>query len=215
MAINTVDRHFLLQMISRLKGVLLEKTPPAILLDVQGVGYEVFVPMSTLYKLPEKGESVILHTHFVVREDVQQLFGFFEMSDRTLFRTLIKVNGVGPKMALAIMSGMEVKDLLRYVRTDNIKALSQIPGVGKKTAERLLIELRDKLASWQLDELPTHLVAGSQLTHDYLSEAESALIALGYKPVEAAKLVNAAAQQHSGATSEQLIRAALKSAVSG
>ncbi len=141
-------------MISRLRGVLLEKTPPLLLVEVNGVGYEVFAPMSSFYALPEIGSDVILHIHFVVREDVQQLYGFIEPRDRELFRTLIKVNGVGPKLALGIMSGMESAELLRCVRSDNIKALSQIPGIGKKTAERLIIELRDKLSDWDVTASP-------------------------------------------------------------
>jgi Holliday junction DNA helicase RuvA len=215
-------------MISRLTGILLEKNPSAILLDVNGVGYEVFVPMSSLYRFPAIGEQLVLHIHFVVREDAQQLFGFAEQQERELFRILIKVNGVGPRLALAIMSGMSLHELLRHVRSGDVKALSGIPGVGKKTAERLLVELRDKLASWKEDDqlVAAHVdsvaTAGSA---NPLSEAESALIALGYKPAEATRLVSIASAQQATADgdaldstkldSETLIRLALKSAVSG
>ena len=202
-------------MISRLRGVLLEKSPPLLLLDVQGVGYEIYAPMTTFYTLPEPGSELVLHTHFVVREDAQQLYGFLEQRDRELFRTLIKVNGVGPKLALAILSGMESAELLRCVRSDNIKALSQVPGIGKKTAERLIIELRDKLADWD-SELPVGTDSKTPARpHDTVAEAESALIALGYKPAEAARLVSSASNQHPEASSQELIRLALKAALKG
>lgn len=201
-------------MISRLCGLLLEKTPPVLLVDVHGVGYEVFAPMTTIYRLPDVGNEVMLHTHFVVREDVQQLFGFADTRDRELFRTLIKVNGVGPKMALGIMSGMEVNDLVRCVRSNNIAALTTIPGVGKKTAERLLIELRDKLAEWEVVGLGSTQpkTTAMQLT-DPASEAETALVALGYKPQEASRMIQQVAQQSSTASSQDLIRLALRAAV--
>jgi Holliday junction DNA helicase RuvA len=202
-------------MISRLRGLLLEKTPPALLVDVNGVGYEVFAPMSSFYALPEIGGEVTLHTHFVVREDVQQLYGFVASRDRELFRTLIKVNGVGPKLALGIMSGMESVELLRCVRSDNVKALSQIPGIGKKTAERLIIELRDKLADWDVTGAVSETTAVPVKVGDRSGEAESALVALGYKPVEATRLVSAALAGKPEANSEELIRLALRAALNG
>lgn len=201
-------------MISRLCGQLLAKTPPVVLVDVNGVGYDVFVPMTTLYQLAEPGEQVTLFTHLVVREDAQLLYGFASTRDRELFRTLIKVNGVGPKMALAIMSGMEAAELLQCVRSNNLKALSQIPGVGKKTAERLVIELRDKLAEWEDN---TTVTAGKPATmsvrEDAAGEAESALVALGYKPAEATRLVGKVIANTSGASAEQVIRQALRLAL--
>lgn len=201
-------------MISRLCGQLLAKTPPVVLVDVNGVGYDVFVPMTTLYQLAEPGEQVILFTHLVVREDAQLLYGFASTSDRELFRTLIKVNGVGPKMALAIMSGMEAAELLQCVRSNNLRALSQIPGIGKKTAERLVIELRDKLAEWEGNATA---VTGKPVTTqervDAAGEAESALVALGYKPAEASRMINAALTAAPRADSEVLIRVALRAAL--
>ena len=193
-------------MIARLHGILLEVTPPALLLDVSGVGYEVFAPMTTFYQLPPLQQPVTLHTHFVVREDAQQLYGFISAMERELFRTLIKVNGVGPKMALGIMSGMEAALLVQCVQGNQVDALTRIPGVGKKTAERLIIELRDKLTAWQGAAPAAPAPQADQ-------EAESALIALGYKLAEAARLVSAAQAEQPAATSQQLIRLALRAAV--
>lgn len=204
-------------MISRLQGLLLDKTPPLLLVDVRGVGYEVFAPMTTIYQLADVGSEVILHTHFVVREDVQQLYGFADTRDRQLFRTLIKVNGVGPKMALGIMSGMEVNDLVRCVRNDNVAALTTIPGIGKKTAERLLVELRDKLAEWDMQVKGSSTVSTAGKAQDAVAEAESALAALGYKPQDAARMVSAVladkVNEKAVASSELLIRLALRAAV--
>ncbi len=199
-------------MIGRIHGILIEKQAPDLLVDVQGVGYEIQAPMTTLYQLPEIGQAVTLHTHFVVREDAQLLYGFANLQQRSLFRTLIKVNGVGPKLALTILSGIESDDFVRCVRDNDTATLVRLPGVGKKTAERLLVEMRDRLKDWQVDGL---LVAEGAATlapaADALAEAESALIALGYKPAEAAKAV--AAVKEEGASSEQLIRSALKNMV--
>src|SRR5690606_38505562 len=136
-------------MIGRLSGILLEKQPPHILLDVNGVGYEVDAPMSTFSRLPAIGDKVTLHTHLVVREDAQLLYAFAEKRDRTLFRELIRLNGVGPKLALALMSGLEVDELIAAVQAQDTSALVRVPGVGKKTAERLLVELKDKFKAWE------------------------------------------------------------------
>jgi len=201
-------------MISRLHGILLEKTPPALVIDVGGVGYEVFVPMTTLYHLPEQGKPVTLHTHFVVREDAQQLYGFHTRQDRELFRTLIRVNGIGPKMALGILSGMETADLVRCVQSDNTAALTRIPGIGKKTAERLIIELRDKLGDTHAEHFAA-TTGGTPVVRpaDARNEAESALASLGYKPADASRMVSSAAKENSSATREELIRLALRAAV--
>lgn len=202
-------------MIGRLKGTLLEKQAPRLLLDVNGVGYEVDVPMTTLYRLPELGQAVTLHTHFVVREDAQLLYGFFDKGERELFRQLIKVNGVGPKMALAILSGIEGAELVRCVQDHDINTLVKLPGVGKKTAERLLVEMQDRLKDFSqwLPQLPStmSLSTGKRTEKIEISEAESALIALGYRPQEAAKAV--AALDTEGLRSEDIIKQALRNMV--
>lgn len=204
-------------MIGRLRGILIEKQPPYLLLDVSGVGYELQAPMTTFYRLPALGAEVILHTHLSITENLHQLFGFADQRDRSLFRTLIKVNGVGPKLAVAILSGMESDDIARCVRDNNIKALTKVPGIGTKTAERLVIELRDRLKNWDLPQ--SDLLAHSEIqqiagSNDMYAEAESALIALGYKPVEAAKMIAAASKQKPEAKSEELIRLALRTIAS-
>ena len=202
-------------MIGRIYGKLLEKQAPELLVDVQGVGYELLVSMNTFFGLPQVGESATLHTHFVVREDAQQLYGFATREERHLFRSLIKVNGVGPKMALAILSGLSVNDLIQCVRSGDVVALTRAPGVGRKTAERLVVEMKDRLADWATTDAGP--VSGGEKpaeTGRVLEEAESALIALGYKPQEAARMISRAqAEVESDAGSETLIRAALKSTV--
>ncbi len=204
-------------MIGRLRGNLLEKQPPYLLLDVNGVGYELQAPMTTFYRLPALGGEVVLHTHLSITENLHQLFGFIDQRDRSLFRTLIKVNGVGPKLAIAILSGMESDDIARCVRDNNVKALTKVPGIGAKTAERLVIELRDRLKNWDMPQ--NDLLAHSEIQqiasdNDVYAEAESALIALGYKPVDAAKMVSAASKQKPDAKSEELIRLSLRSMAS-
>ena len=198
-------------MIGRLQGVVIEKQAPDLLLDVQGVGYEVLVSLSTFFAVPGVGESVTLHTHFVVREDAQQLYGFAELGERTLFRHLIKVNGVGPKMALAILSGMSASEFALCVHNNDVATLVKLPGVGKKTAERLVIEMRDRLGDIETSASPHSAVTSA--TTGIVEEAESALIALGYRPQDAAKMVSRA-ESNDIDSAEQLIRAALKSMVS-
>jgi len=204
-------------MIGRIKGILAEKQPPQLLVDVQGVGYEIEAPMSTFYRLPTVGSAVSLLTHFVVREDAQLLYGFATREERALFRALIKVNGVGPKLALTILSGIEAADFARCVAHDDSAALVRLPGVGKKTAERLIVEMRDKMRDWLPADAPFELSAGvssaSALDGDSRHEAESALIALGYKPAQASKAVAQAGKLLGDATTEGLIRQALRSMV--
>lgn len=197
-------------MIGYLSGVLRARQTQELLIDVQGVGYEVQVSLNTWFELPESGQPVALYTHFVVREDAQQLFGFGNLAERDLFRELIRVSGVGPRLALAVLSGMTVAEFVRCVRAGEVATLVRLPGVGRKTAERLLVELRDRLADWQgTDSGPA--AAGMP---DIAAEAESALLALGYKPAEAARMV-AAAQDAAGATADSaaLIRTALRAVV--
>ena len=200
-------------MISRLHGLILEKQPPYLLIDVAGVGYEVQAPMTSFYPLPPVGQSVILHTHLSVSETSQQLFAFYTQDERRLFRTLIKVSGVGPKMALAILSGMAVEEFVHCVHDSDVNALVKVPGVGKKTAERLLIEMKDRLKDWTVDGSS---VAALQADHtappadDISADAESALIALGYRPAEATKVITTIKKTATPANSEEMIRLALK-----
>ncbi len=201
-------------MIGRLRGTLAEKQPPHLLLDVNGVGYELEVPMTTLYRLPAVGEPLSLHTHQVVREDAHLLYGFFEKRERELFRELIRLNGVGPKLALALMSGLEVDELVRCVQAQDTVALVKVPGVGKKTAERLLVELKDRFKAWESIPSIAPLVVEPQLAQAVSSaenDAVSALISLGYKPQEASRAV--AAVKEDGMSSEDLIRRALRGMV--
>ena len=208
-------------MIGRLQGVLAERSGTSLLVDVNGVGYEVQAPMTTVFKLPELGQKVTLSTHLAVSENAQTLYGFISSEDRALFRILIKVNGVGPKMAVAILSGMESRQLAQCVIDDNITALVKIPGVGKKTAERLMIELRDRLQSWMIADDFALISSGPDSEslpavrpeQDMVAEAESALVGLGYKPVEASKVVAKALKEGEAASSEELIRRSLKSLV--
>lgn len=202
-------------MIGRLRGTLAEKHPPQLLVDVGGVGYEVEAPMSTFYQLPALGSEVQLYTHLVVREDAHLLFGFASESERRLFRTLIKVNGVGAKLALTILSGITADEFARCVQDGDTASLVRLPGVGKKTAERLVVEMRDRLNDWQLPgsiavELPG--AAQAPAGGDAVKDAIAALVSLGYKPQEASRLISKLETE--GLDSEAIIRAALKQAVS-
>jgi Holliday junction DNA helicase RuvA len=192
--------------IGRLTGTLARKEPPSLLVDVNGVGYELEAPMSTFYDLPATGEKVTLYTHLVVREDAHLLYGFSRESQRQLFRSLLKVNGVGPRVALAVLSGLSEQELLACLAHEDIARLTKVPGIGRKTAERLVMELRDKV------DLAAASASGAarpaSVPADPAQEAVSALIALGYKPVEASRAVSAVPQD--GLRSEDIIRAALK-----
>ena len=204
-------------MIGRLKGILLEKQPPEILLDVQGVGYELLLPMTSFYGLPEIGQETILFTHFVVREEAHLLFGFAQKTDRTLFRELIKTNGVGPKLALAILSAMSVEQFAYAIEREELSKLTKIPGVGKKTAERLLVELKGKFKGMKQSDFfieSTHIPTSPSIEEakeTASGEAVAALIALGYKSTDAEKMVKRVAKPE--LTSEQVIREALKAAL--
>ena len=194
-------------MIGRLQGTILEKQPPTILLDVQGVGYELEASMSTFYHLPECGEEIVLHTHLVVREDAQLLYGFHSLSERLMFRSLIKISGVGPKLALTILSGMSAEDFTRCILEEDSKALTKLPGVGKKTAERLVIELKDRLErddSIKLPGSPEKIERQATPVND----AVSALISLGYKAQQASQMVRDLDVEDK--STEDIIRAALQ-----
>lgn len=199
-------------MIGRLRGVLLHKQAPQLLIDVHGVGYEVDAPMTTFYELPEVGKEVVLHTHLVVREDAQQLYGFFAERDRTLFRQLLKVNGIGAKIALAILSGISADTFARCVAESDVTTLTRVPGVGKKTAERLFIELRDRLSDWSPTQiLPANKGMPISVVQNPLEDAVSALITLGYKPSEASRMVREV--ESKDLPSEEIIRRALQASV--
>ncbi|MDG1474997.1 MAG: Holliday junction branch migration protein RuvA [Porticoccaceae bacterium] len=196
-------------MIGQITGKVVTKKAPDVLVDVGGIGYEVLVSLSTFFELPKIGATTTLHTHFVVRDDAQLLFGFSAEEERSLFRSLIKVNGVGPKMALGILSGMSAPDFSNAVHDNDITTLVKLPGVGKKTAERLVVEMRDRIDKHMSEPMASDLI---QKGPDIQSEAESALIALGYKPQDAAKMVSRV-QDAQAVSTEQLIRLALKSMV--
>ncbi|NMH59424.1 Holliday junction branch migration protein RuvA [Alteromonas ponticola] len=206
-------------MIGRIHGTLLEKQPPNVLIDVGGVGYEIQMPMTSFYQLPEVEQPVTVFTHFVVREDAQLLFGFADKVERGLFRELIKANGVGPKLGLAILSGMSASQFLQCVQHGDVSGLTRLPGIGKKTAERLVVELKDRLADFgkkqsvAQPDLDSRLADGNAtvLLNDVREEAQSALIALGYKPAQASKMVSGAYNE--GMASEEVIREALKAAM--
>ncbi|MCD6039128.1 MAG: ruvA [Gammaproteobacteria bacterium] len=204
-------------MIGQLQGIILEKQPPQLLLDVGGVGYEIDAPMNTFYRLPDIGQEVVLFTHLVIREDAHHLYGFFAREERALFRTLLKVNGIGPRLGLTILSSIEPSEFVRCIVNNDTANLIRLPGIGKKTAERLIIEIRDKLTDWQpsLPQGSTGLTqsmnASLATRHPIIQDAISALIALGYKPVEASRAV--AKIDDNNLTSEEIIRQALKEGV--
>jgi len=199
-------------MIGRLRGTLLVRQPPQLLIDINGVGYEVEAPMSTFYQLPEAGVEVTLHTHMVVREDAQLLYGFVQEDERRMFRALIKVNGVGPKLGLTILSGISAEEFIQTIVNGDAKALTRLPGVGKKTAERLIVEMRDVLEKWHVDGDSTvsPSLAALAPVHDPVEDAVSALIALGYKPADASRMVNSV--DSNDLASDEIIRQALQGA---
>jgi len=205
--------------IGRLRGCLVEKSPPEILIECAGVGYEVTLPMTSFYALPEVDEEAVVFTHFVVREDAQLLYGFTNKVERKLFRLLIKVNGVGPKLALAILSAMSADQFVSCVVHDQLSTMVKIPGVGKKTAERLLIEMRDRLKDWQISsETPAtdSMIMSSTIESTFIvspvkGDAINALISLGYTQGQADKAVKAVYKD--GSRSEDVIRDALKAMI--
>jgi holliday junction DNA helicase RuvA len=196
-------------MIGRLRGILISKQPPWLLVEVGGVGYELEAPMSTIYDLPQTGKEVTLLTHYAVKEDSVALYGFLHESERALFRNLQKVSGIGAKISLAVLSGVSTQDFARLVQAGDVVALTKIPGIGKKTAERIIVELRDRL-----DGLGTHvsgLASASSAPLDPAAEATVALQQLGYKPAEVTRLVQKVAAQ--GDSAETIIRKALRAAL--
>jgi len=204
-------------MIGRLSGTILEKQPPQLLLDVNGVGYEVQASMTTFYELPELLQTVTLHTHLVVREDAQILYGFFTDQERLFFRQLIKINGVGPKLALTILSGISSVEFVQAVQNNDVTRLVRLPGIGKKTAERLIVEMRDRITQWLAESDNNSSDNNSQILNQETSnnpytnpvqEAISALVSLGYKQVDANKMVSRLEKENQ--SSEQLIKLATR-----
>jgi Holliday junction DNA helicase RuvA len=191
--------------IGHLRGRLVRKAPPALIVDVNGVGYELEAPMSTFYRLPELGAEVELHTHLVVREDAHLLYGFATEDERRLFRDLLRVTGIGPKIGLALLSGIDVDTFMRCVEAQDVDALTRIPGIGRKTAERLLVEMRDRIRA--LGQMPS---ATPRANGGARAEAYAALVALGYRPVEVNRLLQSVEEE--GAGTEELIRRALQAA---
>jgi Holliday junction DNA helicase RuvA len=196
-------------MIGRLRGILVSKQPPSLLVEVGGIGYEVEAPMSTIYDLPGLGKEVILLTHHAVKEDSVTLYGFLHESERTLFRSLLKVSGIGAKIALAVLSGVSTDHFARLVHAGDVVALTKIPGIGKKTAERIVVELRDRVDGLSGPAGGSMHAAGAPL--DAAGEASVALQQLGYKPVEVSRLVQKVAA--AGDDAEAIIRKALRAAL--
>ncbi len=196
-------------MIGRLSGIVLEKAPPQVLIDVQGVGYEVDVPMSTIFALPAEGERTVLHTHMVVREDAQLLFGFASREERTFFRELLRINGIGAKMALAVLSTLSTSELIAVVEAGDDARLTRVPGIGKKTAQRVLLEMQGRLSRFEHLQVPGQVRADGG-TSQGRGEAQDALQALGYSAAEARKLVGRVDATVSSA--QDVIRLALQAA---
>ena len=197
-------------MISRLSGTLVSKQPPLLVIDVNGVGYEVEAPLSVFYDLPETGKPLVLLTHLSISDTAHTLYGFASEAERILFRRLLKISGIGAKLALTILSGASGQELAQFVADGDTAALTRLPGIGKKTAERIIIELRDKL-----DDLPTpggSLPGGGAPTPGGpVTEARNALVALGYKPQEATRMARAVAESDMG--TEDIIRLALQGTI--
>jgi holliday junction DNA helicase RuvA len=199
-------------MIGRLKGTLIHKQPPWLVVDVHGVGYELEAPMSTFYDLPEIGREVALFTHYAQKEDSVSLYGFLRDAERRLFRDVQKVSGIGAKIALAVLSGASVDEFARLVQTGDIAALTRIPGIGKKTAERMIVELRDRVTGVYGDGIVSGgAISGLGIGADAQSEATSALLQLGYKPADAARMARDATAP--GDDAAAIIRKALQSAL--
>jgi Holliday junction DNA helicase RuvA len=196
-------------MIGRLRGLLIEKRPPRLLVECHGVGYEVDAPMTTIWALPDLNVEVILHTHLVVREDAQSLYGFATLAERELFQSLLKVSGVGAKMALAVLSGMQVDEFVSSVQRGDATRLTALPGIGKKTAERLIVEMRDRVSDWApVGGVSISASPGAPPPTDAVADAVSGLIALGYKPQEASRLVHAIDTENK--TTDAIIREVLR-----
>lgn len=194
-------------MIGYLKGILLDKRPPTLVLDVNGVGYELDAPMTTFYDLPAPGEAVTVHTHMVVREDAQLLFAFSDAPQRNVFRSLLKVSGIGPRVALAILSTLSTREFFSAVTDNDVARLTRVPGIGRKTAERLMVEMRDRVLK-QIEDSGESSSAAVEQRDNPVEDAVGALIALGYKAPEASRAIRDI--DAGGLSSEDLIRQALR-----
>jgi Holliday junction DNA helicase RuvA len=201
--------------IGRVKGTLVNRGPAEVEVEVNGLTYEIQVPLTTACNLPGVGEPVVLHTHFVVREDAHQLYGFTDLKAKQMFRALIKVNGIGPKMALGVVSSVGPQDLLVMVRDNDLASLTKLPGIGKKTAERLAIDLRDRLKEWSIESRQSTNGGSGPSGNRFEKEAEAALVALGYKGPEAVKAISLVSESHQAIDSGELILKALKVLGSG
>lgn len=201
-------------MIGRIQGIVWEKKPPQLLINVGGIGYEIHAPMSTFYHLPQVGCEVVLQTHLIVREDAHILYGFLQERERSLFRSLIKISNIGPKSALTILSGIEPETFVRCVIENDMVTLAQLPGIGKKTAERLVVEMRDRLGNWQNENMENNLAPLKSSTgNQIIEDAISALVALGYKPQDARRVILRI--DSADMSSEELIRFALQNMMKG
>jgi Holliday junction DNA helicase RuvA len=198
-------------MIARLTGILLDKNPPYMVIDVNGVGYEVEAPLGVFSELPENGKNVAILIHHHFSQDSQTLYGFDSLGERELFRKLLKISGIGAKMALTILSGASGDELARYVSTADVASLTRLPGIGKKTAERIIMELRDKLEGLPLGSGGSSVGAGIPVSTDPATEASHALASLGYKPAEVSRMISAVAE--TGMDAEEIIRKALQTRV--
>jgi Holliday junction DNA helicase RuvA len=197
-------------MIARLSGTLLDKNPPYLVIDVNGVGYEVEAPSGVFSDLPANGQQITIVIHHHYSQDSQTLYGFASLNERELFRKLLKISGIGAKMALTILSGASGEELARYVSTGDVASLTRLPGIGKKTAERIIMELRDKLEGLNV-RMGSGPVAGTAISTDPVAEASHALASLGYKPAEVSRMVSAVAE--AGMDAEEIIRKALQTRV--
>jgi Holliday junction DNA helicase RuvA len=198
-------------MIARLSGTLLDKSPPYIVIDVNGVGYEVEAPLGVFSDLPENGRQVAILIHHHFSQDAQTLYGFASPGDRELFRKLLKISGIGAKMALAILSGASGEEFARYVVTGDVASLTRLPGIGKKTAERIIMELRDKLGSIAISASGGSITAGAPLGTNPATEASHALASLGFKAAEVSRMISTVAE--AGMEAEEIIRKALQTRV--
>ena len=198
-------------MIARLTGILLDKNPPYLVIDVNGVGYEVEAPSGVFSDLPENGKLVAIVIHHHYSQDSQTLYGFASLGERELFRKLLKISGIGAKMALTILSGASGEELARYVSTGDVASLTRLPGIGKKTAERIIMELRDKLEGLSISAGTGTIATGRSVSTDPVTEASHALASLGYKPAEVSRMISAVAEADMGA--EDIIRKALQTRV--